>query len=116
MQNDFLLVTLEAVNGALLSTINNSTGILIDLSPPELLFIKDGALNELDTEYQTFNDSITVSFSMVDLESGIERYEISLFRYFKGERGQVATQRSFKTVPSCKYVYIRIITFLTYTL
>lgn len=50
--NDYITFTLRTTNGALNSIINETDGFLVDLTPPELMFMRDGTDDKEDAEFQ----------------------------------------------------------------
>jgi hypothetical protein len=49
---DVVRTDLRVTNGALNQIQETTTGFLVDLTPPELIFIGDGAVLEKDMDYQ----------------------------------------------------------------
>ena len=96
---DFVIVELVAWNGAGGNTRVNSTGVIIDLTPPSLTRIVDGNSTMNDLQYQLSNSSLAVSWLVNDMESAIEGilgnvYQLSEGRRIKiypsvGDRGEV---------------------------
>ena len=76
---DFILVQVEAINGAGLTEAQSSSGYTIDLTPPELLFIVDGLNPSIDEAFQSSSESYLVSWSVSDIQSGISQIEGAIF-------------------------------------
>lgn len=86
---DFVFVGVVGVNGAGGHVSVNTTGVTIDLTPPELTAIVDG--NDLlnDLQYQSANDSLAVTWSVRDAESGIDRILGNVYEVREGRRLKV---------------------------
>ena len=66
---------MEAVNGATRTSSSDSTGFIVDLTQPEVIFLKnhpDGLL------YQANDSSIYASWQFSDIESKIARYQMRI--------------------------------------
>ena len=89
---DQLSVTVEARNGAGLTSTVTSNGYVIDLTPPQVSYIIDGqgsAGAQDDLEYQASNTTYNVSWEVRDEESGITRIEGAIFEVREGRRMKV---------------------------
>lgn len=70
-------VTVKATNGAGVKTKLTSDGVTVDESPPISGAVIDGSV--LDVEYVSSEDDVSALWSdFVDMESGIESYEVAL--------------------------------------
>ena len=70
-------VTVKATNGAGVTTSLTSDGVTVDESPPISGTVIDGSV--LDVDYVNSEDDVSARWSdFVDMESGIESYEIAL--------------------------------------
>lgn len=83
---DFVQVEVTGVNGAGGGTSATSSGVTIDLSPPELTAIVDGSNLHDDLQYQAVNDTLSVSWAVRDAESEIERILTSVYEVREGRR------------------------------
>ena len=88
---DRISFTVEARNGAGLTSTIMSNGYVIDLTPPQVSYIIDGLGSGSgdDLEYQTDNSTYTVSWSVRDEESGITRIDGAIFELREGRRRKV---------------------------
>ena len=86
---DRIFVQIDAFNGAGLATTVNSSGITIDLTPPELVYIVDGPDPALDLQYQTSSTSIRTSWQVRDNQSGISHIEGAIFEFREGRRVRI---------------------------
>ncbi|XP_078660674.1 uncharacterized protein LOC144905141 [Branchiostoma floridae x Branchiostoma belcheri] len=78
-------VKVRAINAAGLTAVHETDGVLIDPTPPEILFIHAGVLSGMDDEVLTNGfvvitntGVLTASWLGLDGESGIDSYWISL--------------------------------------
>lgn len=70
-------VTVKATNGAGVTTSLTSDGVIVDESPPISGSVIDGMVSDVD--YVNSEDDITARWlDFLDLESGIESYEVAL--------------------------------------
>ena len=84
---DSIKVTVEAFNGAGLSSLESSDGYLIDLTAPQVTSLHDGQdPSSDDLEYLASGDSYPVSWKAFDDESGISTIEIALFQMSEGKK------------------------------
>ncbi|WP_134114943.1 hypothetical protein [Orenia marismortui] len=72
VENQRYYLAVKAINGAGLSTIGYSDGILIDTSIPVILEVDDRK------DYQAEDSSLIADFNASDIESGIDHYEYSI--------------------------------------
>ena len=89
---DQISVTVEARNGAGLTSTVTSNGYVIDLTPPQVSYIIDGqglAGARDDLEYQASNTTYDVSWEVRDEESGITQIEGAIFEVREGRRMKV---------------------------
>ena len=88
---DQISVTVEARNGAGLTSTVISDGYTIDLTPPQVSYIIDGrgSASSDDLEYQTSNSTYDVSWDVRDEESGITQIEGAIFELREGRRMKV---------------------------
>lgn len=86
---DYVFVEVVGVNGAGGFVSVNSSGVIIDLSPAQLVAVVDG--NDLlsDLQYQPFNDTLSVTWIASDAESGIEHIFGSVYELREGRRSRV---------------------------
>ena len=69
--------TVVATNWAGLKVNQSSDGFLVDLSPPDVLYVNDG-YDAPDQERLVFTDAVPINWNASDAESGIANYLISL--------------------------------------
>ena len=86
---DRIFVKIDAFNGAGLATTVNSSGITIDLTPPELVYIVDGPDPSVDLQYQTSSTSVRTSWQVRDNQSGITHIEGAIFEFREGRRVRI---------------------------
>lgn len=86
---DRIFVRIDAVNGAGLVTAVNSSGVIIDLTPPQLDYIVDGLDPSSDLQYQTSSTSIATTWQVRDNQSGILQIEGAIFEFREGRRIRV---------------------------
>lgn len=88
---DQISVTVEARNGAGLTSTATSDGYVIDLTPPQVSYIIDGRGTgpQDDLNYQASNTTYDVSWEVRDEESGITRIEGAIFELREGRRMKV---------------------------
>jgi len=86
---DRIFVQIDAVNGAGLVTAVNSSGVIIDLTPPQLDYIVDGLDPSSDLQYQTSSTSIATMWQVRDNQSGILQIEGAIFEFREGRRIRV---------------------------
>ena len=84
-----MFVGVVGVNGAGGRVSANTTGFTIDLTPPELTAIVDGSDLSNDLQYQSENDSLAVTWSASDAESGISRILGNVYEVREGRRLKV---------------------------
>lgn len=99
---DQISVTVEARNGAGLTSTVTSNGYIIDLTPPQVSYIIDGRGSgpSNDLEYQTSNTTYDVSWDVRDEESGITRIEGAIFELREGRRMKVYPSSPFQPTVS----------------
>lgn len=98
---DLVVLQIEALNGAGLGVSINSTGYIIDLTPPEIAYFVDGGSPLEDLEYQNDTSSLEVSWDVSDDESGIVKLEGAIFEIREGRRMRIypnAVQTDAQTV------------------
>lgn len=71
VHNTTVYVTVVAENAAGLRTVSHSDPVLIDLSPPEFLYVYDGSEQGVDIDYHK-TLVISVSWYVTDPESGLQ--------------------------------------------
>ena len=100
---DYVLIEVTGVNGAGGYVSVNTSGVVIDLSLPELLSLVDGADANSDLQYQVSNGSITVAWDVSDSESGVSRVYLSIYELSQGRRLRVypgnGTDSSGEVIP-----------------
>ncbi|XP_071123199.1 uncharacterized protein [Mytilus edulis] len=87
--NDYITLTLRTTNGALNSIINETDGFLVDLTPPELMFMRDGTGDKEDAEFQSNMTALSARFKFIDEESGIGQIKVQIFQKHHGIRAQI---------------------------
>ncbi len=86
---DNVFVQLEAANGAGLLTTVNSSGVIIDLSAPQLQSLVDGLDLSADLDYQSTSNTLSVAWQASDDQSGISQIEGAVFELREGRRVRV---------------------------
>ena len=83
-----VLVQLEAYNHAGLVTAVNTTGVIIDLSPPVLTSLNDVSAPSLraDENYQNRNDMYNLNWEASDPDSDVVRIEAAIYEVTEGRR------------------------------
>ncbi|KAK3612537.1 hypothetical protein CHS0354_024514 [Potamilus streckersoni] len=81
--------TVRAVNGALNPVERDTDGFIVDLTPPNLLYLGDGNNDKSDIEFQVNNSALSVNFKFVDDESGLDHYKIQVYELKEGSRHQI---------------------------
>jgi hypothetical protein len=99
---DQISVTVEARNGAGLTSSVTSDGYIIDLTPPQASYIIDGQGSgaQDDLEYQASNITYDVSWEVRDEESGITQIEGAIFEIREGRRMKVYPSSPFQPTVS----------------
>ena len=97
---DFITVEVEGVNGAGLTSTQVSDGVIIDLTPPQLLYIVDGINPPADESFQLSNDSFQVAWNVTDNESGISQIEGVIFELEGSRRTQIYPDPQVSSNPS----------------
>ena len=86
---DYIFVQIDAFNGAGLVTAVNSSGIIIDLTPPQLVYIVDGSDPSNDLQYQISSTSLSTRWEVRDDQSGISQIEGAIFEVREGRKMRV---------------------------
>lgn len=109
MHKDFLYAEVVSINGAGLKYSAETDGVLIDLTPPEITTLRHAARAPADLGYQvqkrwkiflllhrffgrnfsnfqSVTDTLPMTIVAQDLESGIERIQLSFFSIQSGQR------------------------------
>lgn len=98
---DEIVVGVVAFNGAGDSVGVNSTGVTIDLSPPEVTALVDGSDVARDWQYQVSNDTLIASWSVMDEESGVDRISGRIYEIREGRRTRIYPLRNdYERIPS----------------
>ena len=82
--NDSILVAVSAMNGAGGTTEVLSSPYLIDLSPPHVLYLIDGANPAQDLIYQSLTNQLTISWDASDSDSQIDSVQVSVWEMTEG--------------------------------
>lgn len=83
---DSVRVDVRAENGAGRRRTVSSSPYVIDLSPPHVNYLVDGGDPDDDITHQSQRDQLTVTWSIEDGESGIERIEVTVLEVTEGRR------------------------------
>ncbi|KAK3612515.1 hypothetical protein CHS0354_024486 [Potamilus streckersoni] len=81
--------TVRAVNGAINPVERDTDDFIVDLTPPNLLYLGDGNNDKSDIEFQVNNSTLSVNFKFVDEESGLDHYKIQVYELKEGSRHQI---------------------------
>ena len=57
---------------------------MVDLTPPKIIQLYDGAISGIDESFQTSITTLSVSWIMEDTESGISEYQLSVYARVQG--------------------------------
>ena len=68
--------TVVAVNWALRNSSNSSLGLLIDLTPPVIGFVREGDSGSVDLDFQMATTYLKANWAADDFESGIYEYNV----------------------------------------
>ena len=68
--------TVVAVNWALRNSSNSSLGLLIDLTPPVISFVREGDSGSVDLDFQMATTYLKANWAADDFESGIYEYDV----------------------------------------
>ena len=72
---------------------------MVDLTPPKIIQLYDGAISGIDESYQTSITTLSVSWIMEDTESGISEYQLSVYARVQGSTAKFyPTQSPFITL------------------
>ena len=63
-------------------------GFLVDLTPPKIVQLYDGPSPQIDESYQVSIDTLSASWIMIDTESGILEYRLTIFARYQGSTSQ----------------------------
>ncbi len=86
---DSVIVEVAGVNGAGARVSVNSSGVIVDVTPPEVTALADGQNPSDDLEYQSDNSTLQVAWEAVDPESGLERILVNAYELREGQRRRV---------------------------
>lgn len=86
---DLIHVVVEAVNGAGLSRSVASSGYIIDVTPPEVVFLGDGPVVGTDLRYQNDSTTLSINWQASDEESGLSKIEVAITRLSEGVRTRI---------------------------
>ena len=84
--NDSIRIRVRAVNGARRTTDVHSGPYMIDLSPPDLVYLVDGFDQHQDLAYQSDSEQLNISWDAHDLESHIHSLHVSVWEMTEGRR------------------------------
>lgn len=86
---DSITATVEAYNTAGLSVTGTSDGYIIDMTPPLLTYLVDGTDINTDLIYQSSTDTLSVSWSAHDSQSGLSMIEVAFYQIIEGQRRRI---------------------------
>ncbi|KAI6655616.1 hypothetical protein LOD99_2114 [Oopsacas minuta] len=81
---EYIRTRVTGQDGATRLTEVTSQGVLVDLTPPKIVQLYDGANFGIDESYQTSITVLHASWIMVDKESGISEYQLSIYARSQG--------------------------------
>ncbi|XP_041378093.1 uncharacterized protein LOC121390363 [Gigantopelta aegis] len=86
---DVVKSKLRVTNGALNNIELESSGFVVDLTAPVLVYLGDGAEAKFDIEYQSSLTTLEANFLFVDEESGLDHFKYQVFELYGGNKHQV---------------------------
>ncbi|XP_078621329.1 uncharacterized protein LOC144887805 [Branchiostoma floridae x Branchiostoma japonicum] len=85
-QGDQVFVNLNVTNRALGVTSVHSNGFVLDLTPPELYYLRDGLNPDKDMEYSSSTTELTANWKFVDEETGVSYIELQVYQKHGGTK------------------------------
>ncbi|CAG2236309.1 unnamed protein product [Mytilus edulis] len=94
---DKVKLFLRTTNGAHNSIVNSTDGYVIDLTPPNLLYLGDGFVQHKDLEFQSDTKNLSCNFKFIDEESGLDHFQIQIYEQYQSIRSLIfpATQNDW---------------------
>ncbi|XP_076086791.1 uncharacterized protein LOC143057371 [Mytilus galloprovincialis] len=86
---DRVKVNVKATNGAQNTVTAESDGFVVDLTPPELMYIGDGTVAQEDVKYQGSTTEVSANFKFSDPESELDRFQIQIYEKYQRTRRQI---------------------------
>ena len=90
LTGDSVKVQVRAWNGAGLSTVVESSGVVIDLTPPLVASVQNGPHAAVtDGQYLSNTSALTLTWQASDSESGLNQTKLALFQVLEGMHVQI---------------------------
>nr|XP_006820036.1 PREDICTED: uncharacterized protein LOC102804939 [Saccoglossus kowalevskii] len=86
---DRIVVNVNAVNYARISTSAKSDGFNVDLTAPKMHFLGDGLQMGEDKEFSSSNINVAANWDFEDVESGIDHFEITVYEKYGGTKQRI---------------------------
>ncbi|XP_071152144.1 uncharacterized protein, partial [Mytilus edulis] len=86
---DKVKIDLRTTNGAHNSIVNSTDGYVVDLTPPELLYLGDGMVQDKDLEFQSDAKNLSCNFKFIDEESEIDHFQIQIYQRHQSIRSLI---------------------------
>ncbi|XP_076086943.1 uncharacterized protein LOC143057517 [Mytilus galloprovincialis] len=86
---DRVKIDLRTTNGAHNSIVNSTDGYVVDLTPPELLYLGDGMVQDKDLEFQSDAKNLSCNFKFIDEESGLDHFQIQIYQRHQSIRSLI---------------------------
>ncbi|XP_064646203.1 uncharacterized protein LOC135499389 [Lineus longissimus] len=82
---DIIKSKLRTTNGALNFIESETNSFVVDLTPPNLIYLNDGPTAEVDIDYSS-NDNMAANWDFHDEESGVKEYDLALYEMYQGTK------------------------------
>ncbi|XP_063408918.1 uncharacterized protein LOC134692399 [Mytilus trossulus] len=86
---DRVKIDLRTTNGAHNSVVTSTDGYVVDITPPKLLHLGDGFVQQKDLEFQSDANGLSCNFKFIDEESGLDHFQIQIYRQHQSIRSQI---------------------------
>ncbi|CAG2214886.1 unnamed protein product [Mytilus edulis] len=86
---DRVKIDLRTTNGAHNSVVTSTDGYVVDITPPKLLHLGDGFVQQKDLEFQSNAKGLSCNFKFIDEESGLDHFQIQIYRQHQSIRSQI---------------------------
>ncbi|CAH1249045.1 SELE [Branchiostoma lanceolatum] len=85
-QGDQVFVNLNVTNRALGITSLMSNGFVLDLTPPELIYLRDGMDPDRDLQYSTSTTELMANWMFIDEETGVNHIDLQMYQTYGGTK------------------------------